>query len=565
LKKGIVRNRFAAESPFWGYVLGFMKTVNFKILCVLAAMSIVGLGGGCDEASRTGGRSKLLDGPTDLGPTIGSLAAIYSPESVTVEGYGLVGGLDGTGSSECPPSIRAYLKRYISKQVPDQRIDVDKLIDSASTAVVQVVGQVPSLEAKERRFDVVVGALTGTQTTSLEGGWLYGAELRVAGRMGAAAIAVGNVAGPVFTDPIDGLVMSKRMGYVLGGAEVFDDYRISVVLNKPAFEMANSVRNRINERFGFEIAKAVTPGRIELTVPPRYAGQRQRFVSLVEATYMTENPEITAQRISTHVRGLATSEDKYPSEIALEAIGNQSLAKLSILLSSSSEDIRLHAARCMLSLGGDEALSALIAIAVTKGSNLRVEALDALTDYANRSDAAAILRRLLGDSDFDIRIAAYERLLWLKDVSVSRELVGRSFYLDQVEGSQYKGIFVSRSGQPRIALFGAPIRCRENVFVQSEDGTIILNAPRGQNYISLVRRRPRLGAVVGDLESSHDLADIIRTLCSEPNTQKDRWVGGLGVSYSQMMALVKQLSDKGAVGAEFRAGPMPKIGVNVKK
>ena len=188
-----------------------MKTVNLKILCVLAAMSIVGLGGGCDEAGRMGGRSKLLDGPTDLGTTIGSLAAIYSPESVAVEGYGLVGGLDGTGSSECPPSIRAYLKRYISKQVPDHRINVDKLIDSVNTAVVQVVGQVPSLEAKERRFDVVVGALAGTQTTSLEGGWLYGAELRVAGRMGAAAMAVGNVAGPVFTDPFRRFAINKKI------------------------------------------------------------------------------------------------------------------------------------------------------------------------------------------------------------------------------------------------------------------------------------------------------------------------------------------------------------------
>ncbi|MBN2271507.1 MAG: flagellar basal body P-ring protein FlgI [Sedimentisphaerales bacterium] len=542
-----------------------MKTVNLKSVWIIAAASIIGLAGGCDEAGRTGGRSKLLEAPTDLGPTIGSLAAIYSPESVTVEGYGLVGGLDGTGSSECPPSIRAYLKRYILKQVPDQRIDVDKLIDSANTAVVQVVGQVPSLEAKERRFDVVVGALAGTQTTSLEGGWLYGAELRVMGRMGAAAMAVGNAAGPVFMDTIGSTAMSKRMGYVLGGAEVFDDYRISVVLTKPAYEVVNSVRNRINERFGFDIAKAVTPGRIELTVPPKYAGQRQRFVSLVGATYMTENPQITAQRISTHIRELATSQDKYPSEIALEAIGNQSLAKLSILLNSSSEDTRLHAARCMLSLGSDEALSTLIEIAVSKGPNLRVVALDALTDYANRSDAAAILRRLLGDSDFDIRIAAYERLLRLEDVSVSREYVGRSFYLDEVGAGQYKGIYVSRSWQPRIALFGAPIRCRDNVFVQSEDGTIILNAPRGQNYVSVIRKQPRLGSVVGNMRSSHDLADIIRVLCSEPRTRSDTEVGGLGVSYSQMIALVKQLSDKGAVAAEFRPGPMPKIGVNVKK
>lgn len=542
-----------------------MKTINLKSVCNIAAVFIIGLAGGCDEAGRMGGKSPLIDSPTDLGTTIGSLATIYSPESVSVEGYGLVGGLQGTGSSECPPSLRAYLKRYILKQLPDQKIDLDKLIDNPTTAVVHVVGEVPSLEAKERRFDVMVAALAGTQTTSIEGGWLYGAELRVTGRMGVGTPAVGKVAGPVFTDRIGDLMMSGRMGYVLGGAEVFDDHRLSLVFHKAGFEVANNVRNRINERFGFGVAKAVTPGRIELIVPPKYAAKRQRFVSLVEATYMAENPEITAQRILANIRSLATSQDKYAAEIALEAIGNESLAKLSILLNSSDQEVQLRAARCMMSLGSDEGLSALIAIAVSKGPHSRIEAMEALTDYADRSDAAAISRRLLGDSDFDTRIAAYEQLLRLEDVSVARQFIGRSFYLDQVARSQYKGIFVSRSGEPRIALLGAPITCRDNVFVQSEDGSIVLNAPRGQNYVSVIRKQPRLGSVLGHLKSPHDLADIIRVLCSEAKTNNGQSVGGLGVSYSAMIALVKQLSDKGAVSAEFRAGPMPKIGVNIKK
>ena len=41
--------------------------------------------------------------------TIGSIVQIDSPESILVEGVGLVGGLNGKGSSECPPEIRQYL------------------------------------------------------------------------------------------------------------------------------------------------------------------------------------------------------------------------------------------------------------------------------------------------------------------------------------------------------------------------------------------------------------------------------------------------------------------------
>ena len=40
----------------------------------------------------------------DLGDTVGSLAEVFGPEIIGVEGYGLVGGLSGTGSSECPRS-----------------------------------------------------------------------------------------------------------------------------------------------------------------------------------------------------------------------------------------------------------------------------------------------------------------------------------------------------------------------------------------------------------------------------------------------------------------------------
>ena len=62
------------------------------------------------------------------------------------------------------------------------------------------------------------------------------------------------------------------------------------------------------------------------------------------------------------------------------------------------------------------------------------------------------------------------------------------------------------------------------------------------------------------LRSSFELVDIIQTLCDEP-LRKDRQARiGLGVSYADMIALLKQMCDKGAVTAEFHAGPIPKIG-----
>jgi hypothetical protein len=62
------------------------------------------------------------------------------------------------------------------------------------------------------------------------------------------------------------------------------------------------------------------------------------------------------------------------------------------------------------------------------------------------------------------------------------------------------------------------------------------------------------------LESSHALEDVIQTLCEEAQLPQDSpKKPGLNVSYTDMIAIVKQLCDKQAILAQFFAGPLPKI------
>ena len=50
-----------------------------------------------------------------------------------------------------------------------------------------------------------------------------------------------------------------------------------------------------------------------------------------------------------------------------------------------------------------------------------------------------------------------------------------------------------------------------------------------------------------------------------PVTEALHRVAALGVSYADAIVLLKEMCDKGAVAAEFRAGPMPNFGLNIKK
>ena len=200
--------------------------------------------------------------------TIGMYAEVFSSVAVPVSGYALVGGLNGTGSSECPQQIRTYLQKYITQHLAGAKVNVDALIDSPDTAVVLVDGLIMPAASKNEHFDVSVTALPSTQTTSLEGGWLYGADLFESRRGGTSNRALATAEGPVFTDTTGSGQQDPRAGFVLGGGTVKEDYKINLTLRLADYIAASQIRNRLNERFGYDTAVALAPGTIRSLPAP---------------------------------------------------------------------------------------------------------------------------------------------------------------------------------------------------------------------------------------------------------------------------------------------------------
>jgi len=534
----------------------FMR-FNFRktLLCVISALLLLSFG--CGGPKRPKPQTKSAESTNELGPTIASLTEVFASVPIRVRGYGLVGGLNGTGSSECPPQIRAYLEKYILQHLSGTKVNVDELINSPDTAVVTVEGVIPPAASQNQRFDARVTALPGTQTTSLEGGWLYGADLYEAQQLGVSIKSLATVEGPVYTDVLDPAAVDFRTGYVLGGGLVTYEYKIDLVLRHPDYRIANQIRNRINERFGYETSAALAPGSIELRVPIKYQNSKERFIQLVKATYLMQTPQLVEKRISSHIQKLAGSENKNANAIALEAIGNACIPKLAALLNSSNPEVRFLAARCMLHLGDTQGREVLWDIAKDKSSPLRLETIETIAGSDTRQDAASLLRGLLRDEDTSVRFAACEDLIRLNDVTVSQKPIANSFYLDEITQSGKPAIFVSRQNQPRVILAGAPIYCRSDSFIETPDGTITINAPAGAQVATIIRKHPRRPGVVIHLQSSLNLADIIQTLCKEPAARPTEGGPGLGVSYSALVGLLKQLVDGGAVEAEFHAGLLP--------
>jgi hypothetical protein len=219
----------------------------------------------------------------------------------------------------------------------------------------------------------------------------------------------------------------------------------------------------------------------------------------------------------------------------------------------------------MLARGDNRGLPALRDLALDPKSPYRLEALDAVMVSAKRVDALTLAQRLLRDDDVAVVLAAYDDLRQIDDRAVAREVIGRSFLLEQVVQSSHKAIFVSRSGDPRVVLFGAPLRCRDNLFVESPDQTLTLDSRAGQGFVSVIRKHPTRPGVIGPIRSTPDVGEIVRTLGGEAEAGPSGQLKSLGVPYTQVIALLEQLSAKDAVAAQFWAGPLPKIGPSVKK
>jgi Flagellar P-ring protein/HEAT repeats len=523
---------------------------------------------GCEEATRS--VDKTLEKPNSLNINVGSLAEFYDFGAIPVRGFAIVANLNGTGSSECPPGLRDVLVKYISQQtLANSSINSNEFINSKDTAVVEVYGVIPPISYSGQRFDIKVMALPDTQTTSLDGGRLFTAELKPLARITrfnqyAKTLAV--AAGPIFVNKIDGIDDGQASGYVLAGGTTLSDAKIVMAVKKPNYFVASTIRNRINERFGPNTARTPSPEEMVISIPEEYKEHREKFLSMVNLLYIANNSQSQSQRIDSLVQNLTDSQNKVTVELSLAAIGKPVLKKLAPLLQAGDEKLRFHAARCMLDIGDNRALSVLRDFASNTSSAYRLDAVNAIGVSAKRNESVPFLNQLLSDKDFQVRYVAYDHLRKFDDISISRSLIAGDFFVDSVISSGAKMIFVTRSDIPRIVIFGSPIHCSQDMFIESRNGNVMINAKPGEKYASVMRKHAKEPKLIGPVMANLEVLDIIKALSETPPKSKDeRKRPGLAVPYSDTIAILNELAQSGYINATFKAGSMTQAGAILEK
>lgn len=517
-----------------------------------------------------------------LDETIGDKALIGEGEPMRLRGFGIVIGLGENGSSDCPSALREYLIEYLQKEVLDvgrgpgrPAVPAATIIDSLDSAVVEVSGLVPPGAVKGTPFDVQVEAVPGTGTRSLEGGLLILCDLRLfvpdaAGRGLIEGRTLARARGPVFTNPFAAESelerVETRRGFVPGGGWTVEPRPFRFMLIEPSYPLARRIEGRLNERFGHRprTAEALSRGAIQVYTPPGWASRPERFIELTSHLYVRDDPsffELRLREVAEHLE--APDVDYEHVALVWEGIGRQALPRIQPLYDHPNPVVRFYAARSGLRLRDATALPVVAQIALTPDHPHRLLAIRELRE-SDFPQASQRLAPLLDSDDFEVRIAAYEALRAHHHSAITTRRFANALdpaqvnlVLDIVRSQGPPLIYVRRTAEPRVAVFGERLPLTLPLFYNHADDRVMLNASPGDEEVKIVYRARYGGRMADPLVVPPRVVDLITALADVPKKADDEATPGVGLSCSQVVHVLSVLCRDGTIPARLELERQP--------
>ncbi|MBS3733629.1 MAG: flagellar basal body P-ring protein FlgI [Phycisphaerae bacterium] len=432
------------------------------------------------------------DTPLHIRDTVAEQAVLRSGGRVAIQGYGLVVGLGENGSDQVPPNLRKHFVQELGKEKLGSYIEgtesvtPTRLLEDLDTAAVLVGGSMPPGAPVGTRFDVFVSAFPQSGTRSLAGGVLMPAELRMAVRgmadPGGPTHTWADADGSVFVNPFIDPTARKQAGKLLrgriiGGGVVTRSPPVRLELRDPDYARSRMIERRINERFpaSQRVAFARSRSIVEITIPEQHQQAYESFLRLVMHLPLRSgaDQERRARRVVRAMQRPDVNHDELA--LVLQAMGRQVTSLLTPLYTNERPATAFYAARTGLRLGDLNGVDVLVEFARSGDSPYQVPAIRELGRRGRAVRALSVLRGLVDDERAPVRVAAYEALRRIGDSrTVTSHQVGEEFTLDVVRTTGRPVIYVTRTAEPRIVLFGRDIQVKSSVFFTSPDRTVTI-------------------------------------------------------------------------------------------
>jgi flagellar basal body P-ring protein FlgI len=492
---------------------------------------------------------------------VSAVAHPYGLNYVKIENVALVTGLDGTGEDPAPSPQRAALLAELNRR---EIKNPNEVLASPNTALVLVRGYLrPGIQAGDT-FDVEVRTPSRSDTTSLRGGWLMEtrlSEMAVLGGQIRTGHDTAYAQGPILVDPSAAADdrAHTTVGRVLTGGVATKSRQLGLILDHQhqSIRLSQIVGKAISERFHtyidgrrMGVATPKTDEYIELALHPRYKDNVGRYMRVVRSVAIDESPAQRLERLSLLRDQLLDPLTAETAAVRLEAIGgDEAIEILKKGATAEDREVRFYAAEALAYLDVTEAVAPLARAAVDEPA-FRVNALSALGAMEDGA-ASEALAEMLSVKSAETRYGAFRALSTMApdDPRIRGEKLGPAgkFNYHMLEVAGPPMIHATNSHRQELVLFG-----REHHFklptVLDAGPRIMVNGLSGAQF-TVSRFSP--GEPTQQRIVSTNVDEVIRAVVD------------LGGDYPDVVQMLQQAKNSGALPSRFRVNALPEPGRTV--
>jgi hypothetical protein len=284
---------------------------------------------------------------------------------------------------------------------------------------------------------------------------------------------------------------------------------------------------------------------VHVYVPQNFNGDWEHFVGLATHLYLDSTPGTGLMKAKA-LASEAVKPDAPLQDISYcwEGIGEEALPVVQKLYTHASAQVAFAAARAGAFIGDSSADETIQEIARNDGNPFQLNAVKVLGALPASPRVDRMLTELLATKNALVRIEAY-RVLAEHEASpvISRNIEGQ-FAIDQIATDGPPLVYASRSGIPRIAVFGQNVSLKQPImYTAMEDRLTISSAPDGKS-LTVFDRTSKLNPSGIQAQVGADLYEVLWRLAGGTDE-------GFRFGYCDLVGILQGLSNGKHIPAAF--------------
>lgn len=269
-------------------------------------------------------------------------------------------------------------------------------------------------------------------------------------------------------------------------------------------------------------------------------------------------PDLLARRVPQLVDAAHDPDaDLTAISYCLEGLGPTYVPYYQQMMGDPDPAVAFCAARAAAFCGNEDGVDALLKIATDDNNEMQLSAVDAAGELPESPVVDHRLEDALGSSKDLVRIEAYKILADHGDRRILVEETPSGFELDIVDYAGSPLVYASRSGEPRIAVFGRTTQLTLPLIFSTMNQRFMISSDEADGDLTLFYRDPERPDPV-KVQSGTNLAEVISRFGGKGPSER----ANLDFGYPDTVALVQALSDAHDLqgsGPDGKMQPVPLV------